>query len=196
MKKTTFTTLISLSLVSFAISAPSASAFSFKLEAAPEAEKSGMIERFIDTLFQNTSKTGAALFGEVESVSTSTLSLSVKQKLYSLIVSDETKVRKLGNVPGVIEDVKEGDKVSVVSTPVKGEPGKLRAKIVKIISIDDRKEEKKEEIKDEETKESHENELEKKHEEEGEKVSRSLKAEKKEIGEKVEVEARSRKVTR
>ena len=133
MKKTTLTSLATFSLA-YTLFATQASAFSLSFGSEDQGP---FFEKFVSSLFQNTSKSGAALIGEVTSVdistSTSSFTLSSKQKLYSIGFSPETKVRKLG-IPADLEDLKAGDKVSVVSSLSKTETPKLRAKVISILS--------------------------------------------------------------
>ncbi len=112
----------------------SASAFSFNFSAFEE--KNSTVEKFVGALFQGNNRLGAALIGEVTSISTTTGSMNLlsKQKNYTIGISPvETKVRKFG-IPSTLEEVKAGDKVSVVSSVLKDETIKLKAKIISILS--------------------------------------------------------------
>jgi hypothetical protein len=131
-KSSAFFTFIIGSALLFPLSA---SAFSFDFPSFEE--KSPVVEKFVDALFQG-NRLGAALVGEVTSLSTSTgiMNLSAKQKIYTILVSPaETKVRKYG-LPEHFDAVKAGDKVSVVSSVSKNEKDKtkLKAKIINILS--------------------------------------------------------------
>lgn len=133
MKKTTLTSLATF-VLAYGLFASQASAFSLSFG---NDDQGLFFEKFVSSLFQNSNKIGAALIGEVTSVdissSTSFFTLSSKQKVYSIAISADTKVRKLG-IPGEIEDIKAGDKVSVVSSVSKTETPKLRARVVSILS--------------------------------------------------------------
>ncbi len=133
MKKSTLTSLVTFGLA-YVLLSSSASAFSLSFGAE---DQSPFFEKFVSSLFQNSNKIGAALIGEVTSIDISTSSnvftLSSKQKLYSIGISSETKVRKLG-IPAELADIKAGDKVSVVSSVSKTETPKLRAKVISILS--------------------------------------------------------------
>ncbi len=133
MKKTTLTSLATFALA-YSLFVSQASAFSLSFV---NEDQGLFFEKFVSALFQNSNKIGAALIGEVTSVdastSTSVFTLLSKQKMYTIGISADTKVRKLG-IPAEIEDIKAGDKVSVVSSVSKTEFPKLRAKVVTILS--------------------------------------------------------------
>lgn len=138
MKSLSFFRAILLGTFLFTLSCNSASAFSFRIDALDE--KSSFFEKFIDSLFQNNGKSGTALIGDVSRISSTTLSLFSQERTYVIGLSKDTKVRK-ATIPTNLSEIKEGDKVSVVSSisTIKGENGKLKAKIISILSQENEK---------------------------------------------------------
>lgn len=140
MKSSSFFRTFLLTLFLLTVSCNNASALSFRLEALDD--KSSFFEKFIDSLFQNNIKSGTSLTGDVSHISSTTLLLFSQEKTYLIGISKDTKVRK-ANIPTTLTEVKEGDKVSVVSavSTVKGENVKLKAKIIRILSQENEKKE-------------------------------------------------------
>ena len=123
----------------FVIHTHSASAFSFLF--TNQDESAPRVERFISSLFQSGSKTGAASVGEISALSFATstdtvpnaMTIQTKQRSQTMAISSDTKVRKFG-IPANIEDMRVGDKVSVVSSVSKTETPRLRARVISILS--------------------------------------------------------------
>ncbi len=138
MKKSYFS-FIGAMLILFSLQAEAVSAF-LPLFTTQE-EGSTRVERFISSLFQTGNKTGASLVGEVSLLSFSTttdtvpnsMTIQTKQRSQVVAISSETKVRKFG-IPTSMEDVRVGDKVSIVSSISKTESPRLRARVISILS--------------------------------------------------------------
>jgi hypothetical protein len=137
MKKTNSSVILATLL--FLIHIHSASAFSFLF--TNQEESTPRVERFVSSLFQSGNKTGAASVGEISTLSFATstdtipnaITIQTKQRSQTMAISSETKVRKFG-IPANIEDMRVGDKVSVVSSISKTETPRLRARVVSILS--------------------------------------------------------------
>ena len=61
------------------------------------------------------------------------MTIQTKQKSQVVAISSETKVRKFG-IPTSMEEVRVGDKVSIVSSISKTESPRLRARVISILS--------------------------------------------------------------